>query len=40
MIHPNVSIGEGTYVHEGAIVGEAPRGKQPGELKTVIGAGG
>ena len=40
VIHPNVSIGEGTYVHEGAIVGEAPRGKQPGELKTVIGAGG
>ena len=40
MIHSNVSIGEGTYVHEGAIVGEAPRGKQPGELKTVIGAGG
>ena len=23
MIHPNVSIGEGTFVHEGAIVGEA-----------------
>jgi len=40
VIHSNVSIGEGTYVHEGAIVGEAPRGKQPGELKTVIGAGG
>ena len=40
MIHSNVSIGEGTYVHEGAIVGEAPRGRQPGELKTVIGAGG
>ena len=40
MINSNVSIGEGTYVHEGAIVGEAPRGRQPGELKTVIGAGG
>jgi acetyltransferase-like isoleucine patch superfamily enzyme len=40
VIHPNVSIGEGTFVHEGAIVGEVPRGKQPGELKTVIGAGG
>jgi len=40
MIHPNVSIGEGTFVHEGAIVGEAPRGTQLGELKTVIGAGG
>lgn len=40
MIHSNVVIGEGTIVQEGAIVGEAPRGKQPGELKTVIGGGG
>jgi acetyltransferase-like isoleucine patch superfamily enzyme len=40
VIHSNVSIGKDTFVHEGAIVGEAPRGKQPGELKTVIGAGG
>ncbi len=40
MILANVDIGEGTVVHEGAIIGEPPRGKQPGELKTVIGAGG
>lgn len=40
MIHPNVHIGKGTIVHEGAIIGEPPRGKQPGELRTVIGAGG
>ena len=40
MIHSNVSIGKDTNVHDGAIVGEVPRGKQPGELKTVIGAGG
>jgi acetyltransferase-like isoleucine patch superfamily enzyme len=40
LIHSNVWIGEGTVVQEGAIVGEAPRGKEPGELKTVIGAGG
>lgn len=40
MIHPNVVIGEGTVVQEGAIVGEPPRGKRPGELQTVIGAGG
>ena len=40
MIYSNVVIGEGTIVQEGAIVGEAPRGKQPGELKTVIGVGG
>ena len=40
MIHPNVEIGEGTVVQEGAIVGEPPRGKQPGELVTRIGSGG
>ncbi len=40
MILANVDIGEGTVVHEGAIIGEPPRGKQAGELKTVIGAGG
>jgi len=39
-IHPNVLLGKGTVVQDGAIVGEPPRGKQPGELKTVIGAGG
>jgi acetyltransferase-like isoleucine patch superfamily enzyme len=40
MIHSNVELGEGTIVQEGAIVGEPPRGAQPGELKTRIGAGG
>lgn len=40
LIHSNVLLGKGTVVQEGAIVGEPPRGKQPGELKTVIGAGG
>jgi len=40
LIHANVSVGEGTTVHEGAIVGEPPRGKAPGELKTVIGTAG
>jgi len=40
LIHPNVLLGKGTVVQDGAIVGEPPRGKQPGELKTVIGAGG
>jgi len=40
VIHPNVELGEGTVVHDGAIVGEPPRGKKPGELKTTIGAGG
>ena len=40
MIHPNVTIGAGTVVEEGAIVGQPPRGKQPGELPTRIGSGG
>lgn len=40
MIYPNVDVGEGTVIQEGAIVGEPPRGAQPGELKTTIGAGG
>jgi acetyltransferase-like isoleucine patch superfamily enzyme len=40
LIHPNVHIGAGTVVEEGAIVGHPPRGKEPGELPTSIGAGG
>jgi acetyltransferase-like isoleucine patch superfamily enzyme len=40
LIHPNVTIGAGTVVEEGAIVGQPPRGKQPGELPTRIGSGG
>jgi acetyltransferase-like isoleucine patch superfamily enzyme len=40
VIHPNVEVGEGTVIQEGAIVGEPPGGKQPGEVKTTIGAGG
>lgn len=40
MIHPNVLIGEGTVVEEGAIVGQPSRGKRPGEVRTTIGAGG
>jgi acetyltransferase-like isoleucine patch superfamily enzyme len=40
VIHSNVELGEGTVVQDGAIVGEPPRGKQAGELKTTIGAGG
>jgi acetyltransferase-like isoleucine patch superfamily enzyme len=40
LIHPNVHIGAGTIVEEGATVGQPPRGKQPGELPTHIGASG
>lgn len=40
MIFPNVELGEGTVVEEGAIVGRPPRGAEPGELPTRIGARG
>jgi acetyltransferase-like isoleucine patch superfamily enzyme len=40
VIHSNVVLGKGTLVQEGAIVGEPPRGRAAGELRTVIGAGG
>jgi len=40
VIYPNVHIGAGTVVEDGAVVGQAPRGKGPGELPTRIGAGG
>jgi acetyltransferase-like isoleucine patch superfamily enzyme len=38
-IHPNVSFGEGFRLGDFVIVGEPPRDKEPGELRTVIGAG-
>lgn len=37
-IFPNVVFGDDATVGEFAIVGEPPRGKQPGELETRIGA--
>ena len=40
MIHPNVTIGAGTIVEDGAIVGQPPRGKRSGELPTRIGSEG
>jgi acetyltransferase-like isoleucine patch superfamily enzyme len=40
VIYPNVEIGEGTVIQDGATVGEPPRGAKPGEIKTIIGAGG
>ena len=36
-IHENVDIGEGAVIGDFVIIGEPPRGKEPGELKTVIG---
>jgi acetyltransferase-like isoleucine patch superfamily enzyme len=39
LIYPNVEMGEGTVVQDGAIIGEPPRGTKPGQLRTKIGAG-
>ena len=40
MIFPNVELGEGTIVEDGAIVGRPPRGAEPGQIATRIGANG
>lgn len=37
-IYPNVHLGENTTIGDYAIIGEPPRGKEPGELETRIGA--
>ncbi|MBU1975632.1 MAG: transferase [Nanoarchaeota archaeon] len=37
IIHANVEIGEGTVIEDFCIIGSPPRGKKPGEVKTVIG---
>ena len=39
VVHPNVVLGEDTVIEPGAEVGVPPRGTEPGELQTVIGAG-
>ena len=36
-IYENVSIGEGAQIEGPVIIGKPPRGKDPGELPTVIG---
>ena len=38
LVHPNVTFGAGASIGEFCIVGEPPRGKQPGELETRLGA--
>ena len=38
-IYPNVQLGEGYTIGEYCIVGEPPRGRRPGDLATLIGAG-
>jgi acetyltransferase-like isoleucine patch superfamily enzyme len=36
-IYPNVRIGKNAIIEDYAVIGVPPRGKKPGELKTVIG---
>jgi acetyltransferase-like isoleucine patch superfamily enzyme len=38
-VYPNVEIGEGATLDPPLVLGKPPRGKEPGELKLVIGAG-
>ena len=38
LIYPNVTLGAGAQIGEFVVIGEAPRGRQPGELPTLIGA--
>jgi acetyltransferase-like isoleucine patch superfamily enzyme len=38
-LHPNVHLGEGCVVGDFVIIGEPPRGAEPGDLATVIGPG-
>src|SRR5512132_1026470 len=38
VVYPNVDFGAGATIGPFAVIGEPPRGKQPGELPTTIGA--
>jgi acetyltransferase-like isoleucine patch superfamily enzyme len=39
LIYPNVEIGPDSVVEEGVVVGQPPRGAEPGDLPTRLGAG-
>lgn len=38
IIHPSVIIGAGAEIDSFVIIGQPPRGKKPGEIKTIIGS--
>ncbi len=38
-VYPNVKIGKNAVIGDFVIIGHPPRGKEPGELETVIGDG-
>lgn len=40
VVYEGVILGEGTILEPPCIVGKPPRGREPGELKTRMGAGG
>jgi acetyltransferase-like isoleucine patch superfamily enzyme len=40
IVYPRVEIGEGTVLEEPVIIGRPPRGREPGELPTIIGRDG
>jgi acetyltransferase-like isoleucine patch superfamily enzyme len=40
VIYPGVIIGPGTLLEEPVVIGRPPRGREPGELPTLIGGGG
>lgn len=39
IVYPNVQLGEGVVLQPGTIVGLPPRGREPGDLPTIIGPG-
>jgi len=38
-VYPNVAFGAGVTLEDFVVVGQPPRGREPGELVTIIGAG-
>lgn len=36
-IYPNVEVGENVTIEDYCVIGKPPKGKEPGELKTIIG---
>jgi acetyltransferase-like isoleucine patch superfamily enzyme len=38
-VYPNVLLGGGTILEDFVVVGQPPRGREPGQAQTVIGAG-
>jgi acetyltransferase-like isoleucine patch superfamily enzyme len=39
IVHPGVVLGDGSVVEDFCVIGAPPRGRKPGDIETVIGAG-